>query len=170
MLGRGLDAVLAQRDLVLFDQRGTGYSQPRLDCPERSAVTPALLDGSLSAEQAQGAIVEAFRRCRERLLAQGIDLSAYNSAASAADLNDLRLALGYEKLNLYAVSYGTRLALTLMRDYPQAVRSAVTVLRGRRRPLADQSGSGHPSDSGGRKYDHPLHSATRWRPSPGWHR
>jgi pimeloyl-ACP methyl ester carboxylesterase len=125
MLGRGLDAVLAQRDLVLFDQRGTGYSQPRLDCPERSAVTPALLDGSLSEEQARAAIVEAFRRCRVRLIAQGIDLSAYNSAASAADLNDLRLALGYEKLNLYAVSYGTRLALTLMRDYPQAVRSAV---------------------------------------------
>jgi pimeloyl-ACP methyl ester carboxylesterase len=56
---------------------------------------------------------------------EGIDLSAYNSAASAADLSDLRLALGYEKLNLYAVSYGTRLALTLMRDYPDAVRSAV---------------------------------------------
>jgi pimeloyl-ACP methyl ester carboxylesterase len=58
-------------------------------------------------------------------MGQGIDLSAYHSAASAADLNDLRVALGYEKLNLYAVSYGTRLALTLMRDYPYAVRSAV---------------------------------------------
>jgi pimeloyl-ACP methyl ester carboxylesterase len=56
---------------------------------------------------------------------EGIDLSAYNSAASASDLNDLRLSLGYEKLNLYAVSYGTRLALTLMRDYPDSVRSAV---------------------------------------------
>ena len=125
ILGRGLDGVLAQRDLILFDQRGTGYSQPRLDCPERTAITPTLLGGSLSDEQARGAIVEAFRRCRERLVAQGIDLSAYNSAASAADLNDLRLALGVETLNLYAVSYGTRLALTLMRDHPDAVRSAV---------------------------------------------
>jgi pimeloyl-ACP methyl ester carboxylesterase len=59
------------------------------------------------------------------LSAQGIDLSAYNSAASAADLNDLRIALGYNQLNLYGVSYGTRLALTMMRDFPQAVRSAV---------------------------------------------
>ena len=125
MLGRGLDAVLAQRDLVLFDQRGTGYSQPRLDCPERTAITPALLDGSLSEEQAGAAVVDAFRQCRQRLLAQGIDLSVYNSAASAADLNDLRLALAYEKLDLYAVSYGTRLALTLMRDHPEALRSAV---------------------------------------------
>jgi pimeloyl-ACP methyl ester carboxylesterase len=69
--------------------------------------------------------MDAFRRCRERLIIEGIDLSAYHSAASAADLNDLRIALGYQKLNLYAVSYGTRLALTLMRDYPDAVRSAV---------------------------------------------
>jgi len=69
--------------------------------------------------------VDAFRQCRDRLVGQGIDLSAYQSAASAVDLNDLRLTLGYEKLNLYAVSYGTRLALTLMRDHPEAVRSAV---------------------------------------------
>jgi pimeloyl-ACP methyl ester carboxylesterase len=125
MLGQGLDAILDRRDFILFDQRGTGYSQPRLDCTEREAVTPMLLDGSLSPEGIQQAILDAFRRCRERLMGQGIDLSAYHSAASAADLNDLRSALGYEKLNLYAVSYGTRLALTLMRDYPDAVRSAV---------------------------------------------
>jgi pimeloyl-ACP methyl ester carboxylesterase len=122
---QGLDAILDQRDFILFDQRGTGYSQPRLDCPERSTLTPMLLDGSLSGEQTPQAILDAFRGCRARLVGQGIDLSAYHSAASAADLNDLRLALGYEALNLYAVSYGTRLALTLMRDHPHAVRSAV---------------------------------------------
>jgi pimeloyl-ACP methyl ester carboxylesterase len=84
-----------------------------------------LLRGRYSAEESAQAILDAFRRCRDRLIAEGIDLSAYHSAASAADLNDLRIALGYEKLNLYAVSYGTRLALTMMRDYPAAVRSAV---------------------------------------------
>ena len=125
MFGRGLDAILERSDFILFDQRGTGFSQPRLDCPERMELTSALLGGSLTPEQTQEAILDAFRRCRDRLTAQGIDLSAYQSAASAADLNDLRSALGYEKLNLYAVSYGTRLALTLMRDHPDAVRSAV---------------------------------------------
>ena len=125
ILGRGLDAVLAQRDLIFFDQRGTGSSIPRLDCPERESITSLLLSGSLSDEDGQAAVLDAFRRCRERLMTQGVDLSAYHSAASAADLNDLRLALGYESLNLYAVSYGTRLALTLMRDHPAAVRSAV---------------------------------------------
>ena len=125
LLGKGMDAVLERRDFIVFDQRGTGYSRPRLDCPERVAITAALLGGRLSAEESQQAIFDAFLRCRDRLIAEGIDLSAYNSAASAADINDLRLALRYDKLNLYAISYGTRLALTLMRDYPNAVRSAV---------------------------------------------
>src|SRR5687768_7255667 len=39
MFGQGLDAILDQRDFILFDQRGTGYSQPRLDCPERASAT-----------------------------------------------------------------------------------------------------------------------------------
>ena len=125
LFGQGLDGVLDHRDFIFFDQRGTGYSLPRLDCPERNALTPTLLSGTLSDDQQFQTIVDAFHQCRDRLKAQGIDLSAYNSAASAADLNDLRLALGYEQLNLYGNSYGTRLALTVMRDYPGAVRSVV---------------------------------------------
>jgi pimeloyl-ACP methyl ester carboxylesterase len=121
----GMGAVLDQEDLVLFDQRGTGYSQLRLDCPEREELAPVLLEGNLPVDGNEQLILDAFRGCRDRLLTQGIDLAAYNSAASAADLNDLRIVLGYEKLDLYAVSYGTRLALTLMRDHPEAVRSAV---------------------------------------------
>src|SRR5574338_112716 len=58
LLGKGMDAVLDRRDFVVFDQRGTGYSQPRLDCPERTEITPLLLNGSLAPEQAQQAIVE----------------------------------------------------------------------------------------------------------------
>ena len=125
MFSQGLDAILDQRDFVLFDQRGTGYSQPRLDCPERASVTGVLLEQGLTSPGFDQIILDAFRRCRDRLAGQGIDLSAYHSAASASDLDDLRIVLGYETLNLYAVSYGTRLALTLMRDHPQAVRSAV---------------------------------------------
>jgi pimeloyl-ACP methyl ester carboxylesterase len=125
MFGQGLDTILAQRDFILFDQRGTGYSQPRLDCPERVSVTGTLLERGLIAPGSDQIILDAFRLCRDRLLGEGRNLTAYQSAASAADLNDLRLVLGYDKLNLYAVSYGTRLALTLMRDHPEAVRSAV---------------------------------------------
>ena len=122
---QGIDSVLDRRDLIVYDQRGVGYSQPRLDCPERQDATVQVLRSGLASPESSEAILDAFRRCRDRLVTEGIDLTAYNSAASAADLNDLRLALGYDKLNLYAVSYGTRLALTLMRDHPDAVRSAV---------------------------------------------
>ncbi len=125
MFGQGLDQVLAYRDLILFDQRGTGYSLPRLDCPERDSLTPSLLDGSRAPDSRDTAIVDAFKRCRLRLIQEGIDPSAYSSSASAADVNDIRRALGYQQVNLYGDSYGTRLALTIMRDFPEIVRSAV---------------------------------------------
>ncbi|HEU0294234.1 MAG TPA: alpha/beta fold hydrolase [Anaerolineales bacterium] len=125
LLDKGMGALLEQRDFIVFDQRGTGYSRPRLDCPERISITAAILGGRLTAEESAKAIIDSFQRCRDRLIAEGIDLSAYNSVASAADINDLRTVLGYEQLNLYAISYGTRLALTFMRDYPNTVRSAV---------------------------------------------
>jgi pimeloyl-ACP methyl ester carboxylesterase len=101
-----------ERDLIVFDQRGTGLTSPSLDCRE---VTSLLVANEL----------EALRRCRQRLEAEGIRLSAYNSAQSAADLEDLRLTLDYEQWNLYGISYGTRLALTALRDHPVGVRSLV---------------------------------------------
>ncbi|NDJ51451.1 MAG: alpha/beta hydrolase, partial [Chloroflexi bacterium] len=63
--------------------------------------------------------------CRDRLLSEGVALDQYNSAASAADVNDLRIALGYEQMNLLGVSYGSRLALTIMRDHPAGIRSVL---------------------------------------------
>lgn len=122
---RGLGAILERRDFILFDQRGTGYSLPLVDCPEREELAPTLLEGHLPPGESVQAIVAAFRECRDRLRSEGVDLAAYRSVTSAADLQDLRLALGYEQLNLYGVSYGTRLALTVLRDFPQTVRSAV---------------------------------------------
>ena len=54
-------------------------------------------------------------------------MSAYNSRTLAQDLEDLRLPLGFDKFNLAAASYGTRVALTAMRDAPESVRSAILV-------------------------------------------
>ena len=63
--------------------------------------------------------------CHNRLLDEGIDLTAYNTAENAADVAALREALGIESWDLLGISYGTRLALEIMRDYPQGVRSVV---------------------------------------------
>jgi pimeloyl-ACP methyl ester carboxylesterase len=62
------------------------------------------------------------------MLAQGIDFAFYNSTASAQDLDDLRRALGLEQWNLFRASYGTRLALTAMRDTPAGIRGFTSVL------------------------------------------
>lgn len=116
---------LDTRDVILFEQRGTKYAQPALECPEVEEVLVENMALALSTEEEVAREVEAAAACRDRLLAEGVDLSAYHSAASAADLEDLRQALGYEQWNLYGVSYGTRLALTAMRDYPEGIRSAI---------------------------------------------
>ncbi len=70
-------------------------------------------------------MAQAVRGCRNKMLEKGVDLSVYNSAASAQDVKDLTHALGYKKVNLFGVSYGTRLALTIMRDIPDIVRSVI---------------------------------------------
>src|SRR5690606_39226772 len=79
----------------------------------------------LSDEEVNALYLEMLGECRERLLAEGVNLAVYDSAASAADVDDLRRALGYEQFNLYGISYGTRLAKTIMRDCPEGVRSVI---------------------------------------------
>ena len=116
---------LANHDLIMFDQRGTGYSEPSLACPEETEVSFALLEQDIPAEQATEQLLDALFACQERLVAEGVNLAAYNSRENAADLNDLRLALGYETWNVWGISYGTRLAQTVMRDYPEGIRSVV---------------------------------------------
>ncbi len=117
--------ILSQRDLILFDQRGVGYSLPSLNCPEVDDQTYQDLSLNLSREEAQLHSVHSYQACHDRLVQDGKNLEAFTSAASAADVNDLLLALEYEKWNLLGVSYGTRLALTVMRDFPEGVRSVI---------------------------------------------
>ena len=120
-----LSAILRDRDLVVADQRGVGFSEPALDCPEYGEAVRETYGADVSSEEAQERMFDAMRACRDRLMAEGVNLAAYTSATSAADVHDLMQALGYERYNLYGGSYGTRLALTIMRDYPDEVRSAV---------------------------------------------
>ncbi|MBK7894230.1 MAG: alpha/beta fold hydrolase [Candidatus Promineifilaceae bacterium] len=116
---------LATHEFIMFDQRGTGYSEPSLACPELIDLTLDTLDDNLTDEEGEALYLAALGECRDRLVAEGVDLTAYNSAENAADVADLRLALGYEAWNLYGISYGTRLAQTVMRDYPEGIRSVI---------------------------------------------
>ena len=116
---------LAQRDLILVDQRGTGYSQPALDCPQVTQADIDALPLDLSAAESDQRSNAALFACRDQLTGAGDNLAAYTSAESAADFNDLRSVLGYKEWNLYGISYGTRLALTIERDFPAGLRSVV---------------------------------------------
>ena len=124
-IGRMFDRIYRSRDVIVFDQRGVGLSQPALDCPEVDAYSLEMLDKNPTLEEETRSSLAVYQACRDRLAAEGINLSAYNSAENAADVDDIRRALGYEAWNLYGVSYGTRLALTTMRDHPAGIRSVV---------------------------------------------
>ena len=117
--------LLRHGDLIFFDQRGIGYSQPSLKCPETLEVILDLIDEDVPSAERLSREYEAITKCHSRLVEKGVDLAAYNSSASAADVDDLRIALGYQDWNLLGISYGTRLALTVLRDYPAGVRTVV---------------------------------------------
>jgi pimeloyl-ACP methyl ester carboxylesterase len=111
------------RDMVLFDQRGTLYSRPSLVCDEIYQMTIRNLDVVLTPKENEDQSMEALAACRSRLTKEGVNLSAYNSLENAADVEDVRIALGYDEINLYGVSYGTLLALHTMASFPRHLRS-----------------------------------------------
>ncbi|MBP1467907.1 alpha/beta fold hydrolase [Candidatus Chloroploca sp. M-50] len=100
-------------EIILFDQRGTGLSWPSLNCIEMEEAED---------DEATFAAAEA---CRDRLADEEVNLNVYNSAANAADVADLIAQLGYDEVNLLGISYGTRLAMAVLRDNFAGVRSVI---------------------------------------------
>ncbi len=118
-------ALAGGRELVVFDQRGVGYSRPSLACPEVTAAKYAAFDRRVRRDEDTAEGSKAAAACRDRLRAGGVHPEFYTSAQNAADVNDIRVVLGYERINLYGVSYGTRLGLTVERDFPDILRAVV---------------------------------------------
>jgi len=116
---------LAERDFVVFDQRGTGLSEPVLNCDELKKVYSQDIHGLIPVTTRDVVYSNAFLSCNGLTRAQGVNLNAYTTVESAADLKDIVSLLGYQKVNLYGASYGTRLAQVVMRDYPEIVQSAI---------------------------------------------
>jgi pimeloyl-ACP methyl ester carboxylesterase/ketosteroid isomerase-like protein len=116
--------VRRERDIVLVDQRGTGGSNG-LSC-------------DLYGETRQGHLGDLFppgaiKACRAEWERRA-DLRLYTTPIAMDDLDDVRAALGYERINLYGTSYGTRAAQVYLRQYPNRVRSMI--LKGMT-PLSD---------------------------------
>ena len=118
-----LSAFASERDIIIIDQRGTGNSAPRLYCNEVWERLNEILQ-SHHREHAE-LMLDILTDCHQRLKRAGVRFDTYHSDNSARDIVNVLLALGYEQWNLVGVSYGSRLALVMMRDYPQYIRSVI---------------------------------------------
>ena len=113
IMANALRKVSENRDILLVDQRGTGQSNP-LKCPEIE------LDEALAADWD-----ELARATRECLAALDGDPRFYTTTIAMQDIDAAREALGYDQVNLYGGSYGTRAAQGYLRMFPERVRTVV---------------------------------------------
>ncbi|HEX4440087.1 MAG TPA: alpha/beta fold hydrolase [Thermoanaerobaculia bacterium] len=109
--------ILERRDILLVDQRGTGGSHP-LNC---EIFQPP---GGLQAALGAFFPLEAVRQCRATL-EKDADLELYTTSIAMDDIDDVRAALGYDRLNILGGSYGTRAAQVYMRRHPEHVRTVI---------------------------------------------
>jgi pimeloyl-ACP methyl ester carboxylesterase len=121
---KALTAMRASRDIILFDQRGSGRSEESL-CPrllkQLNAVSEQGLSPAVEADRGRA----LFVGCRQELAAKDIDVNAYTTDATVRDMEAIRQALGVEQWNLLSVSYGSIVALHAMRTYPATLRSVI---------------------------------------------
>jgi pimeloyl-ACP methyl ester carboxylesterase len=110
LLSTAFKRVRATRDIVFVDQRGTGLSG-KLECPSDADADAQLNDAEADA---------AMHRC---IAASKAPFAAYTTAAAARDIEAVRRALGYDRINLWGGSYGTRLAQAYARAYPAGTRA-----------------------------------------------
>lgn len=107
------EALRRDRDIVVIDQRGTGKSQ-RLDCELPDELESARFDREV--------LQRYTRECLSKLPG---DPRFYTTSVAVRDLDEIRTALGYAHINLYGISYGTRVAQHYVRRYPKQVRAVV---------------------------------------------
>jgi pimeloyl-ACP methyl ester carboxylesterase len=115
-------SLLRNRDYIAFEQRGTHFAQPNLECDGEGT---AIQDAYLEHRPTDDAVLSAARQCREKLIKEGIDLSAYNTDESTADIEDLRRLLHIDSLNLMGISYSGGLMMAVLEKYPQHIRSLI---------------------------------------------
>lgn len=108
-------------DVVLIDQRGTGESRPALECDAVADLFADELADRVSKEQRN----IAFKSCIGQFRDNGLDLEAFNTEAASDDAAIVRSLLGLQHWALWGSSYGTRLAMTIMRDHPDGIDAVV---------------------------------------------
>ncbi|UJF22311.1 alpha/beta hydrolase [Shewanella sp. OMA3-2] len=106
-----LSKVRQQRDILLIDQRGTGQSNI-LSCEDSEAISMLAFDDEN---------IDVIAETEKCLMQIKADITQYGSETALTDFEAVRAYLGYQKLHLYGISYGTRMAQLYMRHYPEAL-------------------------------------------------
>ena len=110
------------RDFILYDQRGIGYSNAL--CPDLSASFLDIMARDISMDEEDDVLLETSSECIKSLKDKSFK-TAFGTTESAKDIEALRKHLGYGQLNLFGGSYGTRLGMKYMELFPNSVRSAI---------------------------------------------
>ena len=105
-------------DVIALDQRGVGLATPNLACKETVGFAP---DKLITRQDALELYRKQSRACADTFRGQGVDLTGYNTNESADDLEDLRKAIGAEKISLWAISYGTHLSLATVKRHEKSL-------------------------------------------------
>jgi pimeloyl-ACP methyl ester carboxylesterase len=118
-------ALNQDQNLVVLAQRGTLDATPSLLCPEIDAFDAKAVSLVYDAPSTGALHVAATKACHDRFISEGIDLSAYNTLENIEDFVDLRKVLGVTKWSIFGTSYGTYVALLLMRLHPENLVSVM---------------------------------------------
>ena len=105
-------------DVIALDQRGTGWSNSIVPCPTTMNLP---LDQPTTRESLTIAVRATASACAQFWKQAGVDLGAYNTWESAADIDAVRIALGAHKVSLWGISYGSHLALAALKRYPHNI-------------------------------------------------
>lgn len=117
--------LLADRDVILMDQRGAGQATPSTKCPAMLGTLYGIFGAADDPIAEKAALHDSIVECADMLRVAGVDLDQYDTPTLARDLRDLRTALGIRKWNVYGHSYGGQLGLELLRQEPKPLRAVV---------------------------------------------
>lgn len=118
--------ILENHDVIMVGYRGVDGSVV-LDCPEVDDVAQKTFGNGLFSEDAKSKFANAVQQCAAHLTASGIDPAGYTVSGVIADMEAARVALGYEKINLYSRSYGTRVAQLYAYRHPDILHRVVMI-------------------------------------------
>ena len=122
--GKLMPALRKERDIILFDQRGSGRSEQAL-CPTLAKALNEISQKALSPQAEDDERRAAYVTCRNEATKAGHDLNDYSTRQTVADIEALRRAFGVSQWNLQSISYGSLVALDAMRTNPATIRAVV---------------------------------------------